>query len=174
MALHTPADEPDPTTGAAPPPPRLPPRWIIRVIWRAHRALYRVTGGRRGLAAPTRGGRFGMLRLHTIGRRSGEQRLAILGYVDDGDRMVTLAMNGWGDPPPAWLLNLRAHPDAEVDLVGSGGRRAVRARVAEGDERTRLWTTVGSYRGWGDDLDRMARLRAGETAVVVFEPRASD
>ncbi|MCS5717123.1 nitroreductase family deazaflavin-dependent oxidoreductase [Herbiconiux sp. CPCC 205763] len=149
--------------------PRLPPRWIIRVIWRGHRALYRVTGGRRGLSAPGRDDRFGMLRLHTVGRRTGEPRLAILGYVDDGDRMVTLAMNGWGDPPPAWLLNLRAHPDAEVDLVD--GRRAVRARVAEGEERSRLWAVAGAHRGWGDDLDRMARLRTKETAVVVFEPR---
>jgi hypothetical protein len=42
-----------------------------------------------------------------------------------------------GDAEPAWWLNLQAHPDAVVDL--GKGSQAVRARAAEGQERTRLW-----------------------------------
>ena len=31
----------------------LPPRWVVRLAWVVHRAIYRVTGGRRGLAQAT-------------------------------------------------------------------------------------------------------------------------
>jgi len=149
---------------------RLPPRWFIRTAWAVHRAIHRFTGGRRGLATPVPGGRFGYLRLMTLGRRSGRERVAILGYVAQGDNLVTLAMNGWGHADPAWWLNLQAHPDATVELKGS--TRAVRARVAAGDERDRLWARVQENNGWGHDLDAFARLRSRETPVVVFEPRS--
>jgi len=152
--------------------PWLPPRWFVRTAWIAHRAIYRLTGGRRGLTRPTVGGRFGMLRLRTVGRRSGRERIAILGYREDGPNLVTLAMNGWAAPEPAWLLNLLARPDASVDL--KDGPRTVRARVAEGEERTRLWAGWHEFRGYGDDLDAYARRRSTRVAVVVLEPRASE
>lgn len=145
-----------------------PPRWVIRLIWRGHRALYRVSGGRRGLALPEEGGRFGMLRLHTTGRRSGRERVAILGYCDDGDRLVTLAMNGWGDTAPAWWLNLLDAPEATVDLVS--GRRTVRARAAAGEERDRLWARLEQFRGYGSNPAEVAARRPVGTPVVVFEP----
>jgi deazaflavin-dependent oxidoreductase (nitroreductase family) len=148
----------------------LPPRWFIRTAWAVHRAIHRFTGGRRGLATPVAGGRFGYLRLLTLGRQSGRERVAILGYVEDGDSLVTLAMNGWGDPPPAWWLNLQAHPDATVELKGS--TRAIRAREAVGEERERLWARVQQNSGWGHDLDAFARLRSRQTPVVVLEPRS--
>jgi deazaflavin-dependent oxidoreductase (nitroreductase family) len=69
-----------------------------------------------------------MMRLRSTGRRSGIERSAILGYYDDGPNLVTLAMNGWAAGEPAWWLNLRARPDATVDLVD--GPRAVTARAA--------------------------------------------
>ena len=152
----------------APATPSLPPRWIIRTIWRSHRMLYRVSRGKLGLSRPT-GSKAGMMRLRTIGRTTGEERVAILCYIDQGDGLVTLAMNGWGAAAPAWSLNLRAHPDAEVDLVD--GTRRVHARVATGAERTALWAATGSVHGWGDDLDAFAALRPDETAVVVLDPR---
>jgi deazaflavin-dependent oxidoreductase (nitroreductase family) len=65
-----------------------------------------------------------MMRLTTIGRRSGQERSVILGYFEDSPNLVTVAMNGWADPDPAWWLNLRAHPQATVDLAE--GRRQVR------------------------------------------------
>jgi len=149
------------------PVPKLPPRWFIRGAWIAHRAIHRFTGGRRGLAHPTEGGRFGLLRLMTVGRRSGVERAAIIGYVEDGPNLVTLAMNGWSNPDPAWWLNLQAKPDATVEL--KNGARLVRARAAVGEERERLWKLVGEYSGYGD-LDAFAARRSG-TAVVVLEPR---
>jgi len=148
--------------------PSLPPRWIVRSIWRAHRLLYRVTAGRLGLSRPSTR-RAGLMRLRTVGRRSGRERAVILCYVQDGADLVTLAMNGWGAASPAWWLNLRALPEAEADLPD--GVRRVRARAATGAERDRLWGLVGSVQGWGEDLDSLAALRPAETAVVVLEPR---
>jgi len=55
---------------------------------------YSVTRGRFGLRHPT-AERWGMLRLRTVGRRSGEERTAILGYIEGGSNLVTRAMNGW-------------------------------------------------------------------------------
>jgi deazaflavin-dependent oxidoreductase (nitroreductase family) len=109
-----------------------------------------------------------MLRLHTVGRRSGRPRAVVLGYLEDGDRLVTLAMNGWDPAEPAWWLNLQACPDTTVDLVG--GTRPVTAYRAGGAERERLWHTVRESTGYGD-LDTFAPLRGRETAVVVLRPR---
>ena len=47
-----------------------------------------------------------MMRLRTLGRRSGQSRVAIIGYYPDGQNLVGLAMNGWAEPDPAWWLNL--------------------------------------------------------------------
>jgi len=144
---------------------RLPPRWFVRTAWVAHRALYRVTGGGFGLRRPT-ADQWGMMRLRTVGRRSGTERTAILGYFEDGPNLVTMAMNGWADPEPAWWLNLQAHPDTSVDLAD--GPRAVHARAAGPDERPRLWARWAVY---DKGLDAYAARRSRETAVVILEPR---
>jgi deazaflavin-dependent oxidoreductase (nitroreductase family) len=149
--------------------PWLPPRWFIRLAWVVHRAIYRVTGGRHGLRLPTPG-RAGMLRLTTVGRRSGKERAVILAYYEDGPNLVTLAMNGWGVGEPAWWLNLLARPEAQATL--KDGTRSVRARAAQGEEHQRLWDGFRAYSGWGDDINAYARLRPTETAVVVLEPQA--
>jgi F420H(2)-dependent quinone reductase len=142
----------------------LPPRFVIRIGWAIHRAIYRISEGRRGLR-PVTANQWGILRLHSRGRRSGAERIAILGYIEDGSNLVTTAMNGWGEPDPAWWLNLQARPDATVDLVD--GPRNVRARVAGPDERRRLWARWVEYE---KNIDSYAARRPGETAVVIFEP----
>jgi len=148
---------------------KLPPRWFVRGAWIGHKLLLRTTGDRVGLATPTTGGRFGMLRLRTTGRRSGRERVVVLGYIGDGDRLVTLAMNGWDPRDPAWLLNLRAHPRAAVDLRGARNR-AVLATEAQGADRDRLWAALHDYAGYGD-LEVFAARRGRETPVVVLSPR---
>ena len=144
--------------------PRLPPKWFIRIAWVVHRAIYRLTGGRRGLWKPSPG-RWGTFRLTTVGRRSGREREAILGYYEDGPNLVTMAMNGWMEPEPAWWLNLQAHPEATVELKGAS--RRVRGRAAVGEERARLWQ---QWREIDSKLDGYARRRPTETAVVILEP----
>jgi F420H(2)-dependent quinone reductase len=147
--------------------PRVPPRWFVRLAGYVHRGLYRVTAGRVGLWRP-KANRWGTLRLTTTGRRTGRERSVILGYVEDGPNLVTMAMNGWADGEPAWWLNLQAHPDATVDLVD--GRHRVLGRAAQGDERARLWAR---WREIDARLDGYAALRSSETAVVILEPRPS-
>jgi deazaflavin-dependent oxidoreductase (nitroreductase family) len=144
---------------------RLPPRWFVVLAWRVHRGLFAATRGRRGLWPP-REGRWGALRLTTTGRRSGRERSVILGYLEDGADLVTLAMNGWAAGEPAWWLNLQAEPHARVRLAG--GERDVVARAATGEERARLWDR---FRALDANLDRYAGRRPTETAVVVLEPR---
>ena len=144
---------------------RVPPRWFVRLAWRVHRGLYRLTGGRFGLRRP-KAGQWGMFRLTTTGRRSGQARTVILAYLEDGPNLFTLAMNGWGEAEPAWWLNLQANPEA--DAVLPDGPRPVRGRAAEGAERDRLWRL---WRETSADLDDFAALRTTRTAVVVLEPR---
>jgi deazaflavin-dependent oxidoreductase (nitroreductase family) len=147
----------------------MPPRVLVRMFWKVHRAMYRLTGGRFGKSRPRHGVRFGMLKLTTVGRQSGRPRMTMLGYYEDGPNVVTLAMNGWAEPDPAWWLNLQARPETTVDLPD--GPRQVRARAATGAERERLWTRFRDYPGWGDDIDAFAARRSREVAVVVLEPR---
>ena len=146
--------------------PTIPPPWIVHTFWRAHRALYRVSGGR-FLWTTASKRRWGALRLTTIGRRSAQERSVILGYLEDGPDLVTLAMNGWDEGHPSWWLNLEAQADAVVRLAGQHPR-PVRARSALGDERDRLWQRWAAV---DPDLDAFARRRSTETPVVVLEPR---
>ena len=145
---------------------RVPPRWFVVSAWHVHRWIVRATGGRFGLWSP-RPGKWGALRLTTTGRRSGEPRKVIVGYLEDGPNLHTMAMNGWGAPEPAWWLNLQAHPEAVVEL-GRGVRREVIGRAAVGQEREQLWQR---WREVDKGLDGLASRRPNETAVVVLEPR---
>jgi deazaflavin-dependent oxidoreductase (nitroreductase family) len=139
----------------------------MRLFWTVQRAVYAVTGGRLGLRTAT-DDRWGMMRLRTVGRRSGRERTAILGYFEDGHDLVTMATNGWADAEPAWWLNLQAQPDVMVDLPS--GSRAVHAHAADKDERPRLWARWTHY-DKGVDLDALAAMRSRETAVVILSPR---
>ena len=149
---------------------KLPPRFVIRAAWIIHRALLRVLGRRRALRPATEK-TWGMMRLKTVGRKSGRERAAILGYYEDGPNLVTMAMNGWGEPEPAWWLNLQAHPDTTVELPDR--TLSVRGRAATAEERPRLWEIWGRYDG-PDDLEAWASRRPRETAVVILEPRPVD
>jgi deazaflavin-dependent oxidoreductase (nitroreductase family) len=112
-----------------------------------------------------------MLRLHTVGRRSGKARVAILGYIEDGANLVIPAMNGWADPEPAWWLNLQATRDATVEMPDR--RREFTARAAIGDERERLWGRLVDL-GTAAYTNANARLRSRETAIIVLEPRVAE
>ena len=149
-----------------PEPPKLQPPWFIHTAWRVHRVLHRLSGGR-FLWTPANKRGWGALRLTTVGRRSGKERRVIVGYLEDGPNLVTLAMNGWDEGHPAWWLNLEQHPDAVVRLAHQRPR-PVHARAAVADERERLW------KRWAEvdvGLDGYAARRATETPVVVLEPR---
>ena len=141
----------------------LPPRWFVILFWHVHRAFLRATRGHVGLWRPKPDG-WGALWLTTTGRRSGQPRRVVVGYFEDGDDLVTMAMNGWGAAEPAWWLNLQANPEATAQT--KDGPRAVHARRAEGAERERLWSRWAQI---DKDLEAYAARRPHETAVVVLE-----
>ncbi len=123
--------------------------------------LYRLSGGRIG-------GRINqapVLLLTTTGRKSGQQRTAPVVYLADGDRYIVIGSNAGHAKVPAWSLNLKANPDAEVEV---GRRRIkVRARVAEGEERADLWRKSNEqYAGFDDYEARTDR----DIALFVLEP----
>ena len=84
------------------------------------------------------------LLLRTTGRRSGAVRTNALVYARDGDDYLVVASNGGQPKPPAWLLNLRAKPDVEIQ-IGRERKRAT-ARVLEPSDPSyeRLWKVVNA------------------------------
>lgn len=124
--------------------------------------LYRLSGGRIGghiAEAP-------VLLLTTTGRKSGQQRTAPVVYVADGENLVVIGSNAGHNRTPAWSLNLKANPDAEVEVRRE--RRQVRARVAEGEERENLWRKHNEqYSGFDEYEARTDR----DIALFVLEPR---
>ncbi len=67
---------------ATPRPPKVPPRWFVHAAWRVHRALHRLSGGRFLWTTSNKRG-WGALRLTTIGRKSGQERSVIIGYLGE-------------------------------------------------------------------------------------------
>src|SRR3712207_763035 len=107
---------------------------VLGRLFDVHAAVYRLSGGRLGHRLP---GLPPFLLLDHVGAKSGERRTTALVYVPDGDDVVIVASKGGNPRHPAWLHNLRAHPDVTVRIGGE--RRAVRAREAGPEERERLW-----------------------------------
>ena len=130
----------------------------------SHLGLFRASGGRLG---GTLGG-IRVLFLHHVGARTGTRRISPLLYVEDGERLGVIASKGGHPRHPAWFHNLIAHPDTEVELPG-GERRRVRARVAEGEERERLWQKAVAV--WPDYEGYQGRSRGRLIPVVVLDPR---
>jgi len=136
---------------------------VLNHLMNGHAALYRVTGGRIGHRFP---GAPPMLLLDHVGARSGTRRTTALAYVPDGGDLVLIASKGGHPRHPAWFHNLRANPDATIQ-VGSE-RRPVRARVANPEERARLWPkVVAAYSGYRGYQQRTER----EIPLVILEPR---
>lgn len=111
---------------------------VMGQVLKAHEGLYRRTGGRVGhrmIGVPT-------LLLDTTGARSGKTRTNALVYARDGEDYLLVASNGGSDSAPAWLHNLRAHPDVTVQIARE--RRAGTARVVEASDPDygRLWQLV--------------------------------
>jgi deazaflavin-dependent oxidoreductase (nitroreductase family) len=118
---------------------------VLGPLMRGHAMVYRATGGRIGGRFP---GLPAMLVLDHVGAKSGKRRSTPLVYMPDGEHFVVVGAKGGHPKHPAWVHNLRAHPDAEVQV---GSRRIkVHAREANGEERRRLWPRAIAYNPlWG-------------------------
>src|SRR6478736_4517352 len=125
-----------------------------------HVDRYRATGG--AVGHDWRGAKT--LLLTTTGRRSGEQRTTPLIYGTDNGGYMVVASKGGSDEPPAWYLNLREHPEVEVQVRDDVFR--ARARDATDEEKPALWSKMTEQ--W-PDYDAYQQKTEREIPVVVLE-----
>src|SRR5262245_5465948 len=135
-------------------------RWLLELVTRVHRWLYRVSGGRIGgnLAG------IRVLLLTTRGRRSGLPRATPLLYLEAEKGFVVVGSNAGDDRDPAWWTNLRAQPEAEVQVGRE--QHAVRARRATLAEEAELWPRLVAAYG---PYARYREATRREIPVVILE-----
>ena len=114
------------------------------------------------------GGGEGMvptLLLTTEGRRSGQPLTIPLIYGEADNGYCVIASKGGAPSHPAWFLNLEANPEVHIQVAAD--KYMARARIAEGEERERLWKQmVGIYAPYEDYQAATER----RIPVVVLEP----
>jgi deazaflavin-dependent oxidoreductase (nitroreductase family) len=139
--------------------------WLfINVLPALDRPLLRLSRGR----LSTGMGQTYVL-LHARGAKSGIERTTPLLGTKSGDAILLVASKAGAPRHPAWFHNLRANPDVAVTV--NGERRPMRARVAEGEERERLWGVVcDHYSGYAA---YQSRTGGRVIPVVVLEPLTS-
>lgn len=108
-----------------------------------------------------------MLLLHSKGHKSGEERVNPLVYQQVGDQWAVFASFAGAPTDPAWYRNLVAHPDTTIEIGTESV--PVRARVAEGAERERIWEKQKSAMPGFAEYE----VKAGDRVipVVVLERR---
>lgn len=132
----------------------MPSDLLMKTMNTVHRTMLKVTGGRFGYDISN----MPVLELTTIGRKSGQARSVMLtSPIQEGDTIVVVASRGGDDQHPAWFLNLRDQPDVQVSWRGATAK-PMRARIADADERARLWPLVvadhTNYAGYQRKTDR--------------------
>jgi len=134
---------------------------MVRALNKTHSSVYRRSDGR------VWGTMFGgpVLLLNTTGRKSGQRRTNPLLYVRDGDDFVLIASNGGAPRHPAWYLNLRANPDATVEVGDL--RVRVRAEVVDGEEKAHLWQKMVDMYSSYDDYQKKTNR---EIPLLVLHP----
>jgi F420H(2)-dependent quinone reductase len=111
---------------------------VMGQVLRLHERLYKGTDGRIGhrmIGVPT-------LLLRTTGRRSGATRTNGLVYARDGADYLVVASNGGADRDPAWLHNLRAHPEVEIQIGRERWKGKSRVIEPSDTDYERLWKIV--------------------------------
>lgn len=134
----------------------MPEDWNSKII-----AEFRANGGKVG--GPFEGAP--LLLLHTMGARTGQERVNPVMYRTDGGRLVVFATKSGADTNPDWFHNLRAQTRVTVE-VGTETRDVV-ARVAADAERHRLWEAQKQdWPGFADYERRTER----QIPVIILEP----
>jgi len=106
-----------------------------------------------------------LLLLHTVGAKSGEERINPVACVKDGDRYVIIASKGGAPTNPHWYHNILAHPKVTVE-VGTD-QFQVSAAVASEPERTRLYQKmVAVMPGFADYEQKTKRV----IPVIILTP----
>ena len=136
-------------------------RLIGKGMTGTHAAIYRASGGKvagRMFNSP-------VLLLITTGRKTGKERTTPLLYVEDGENLVVVASVGGAPKHPDWYWNLKANPEARVQIQDRTLR--VRAEKAEGEEKRRLWRRVVEMYPPYEDYQRRTER---EIPVFVLRP----
>jgi len=137
---------------------------LLSYVLRVHDRVYKATDGRIGhrlIGVPT-------LLLRTTGRRSGVMRTNSLVYARDGADYLVVASKGGADQPPAWLLNLEAKPEVEIQ-IGRERRKGRCAVVHPSDpDYSRLWKIVNENNG--DRYSAYQKLTSRPIPVVAITP----
>jgi deazaflavin-dependent oxidoreductase (nitroreductase family) len=135
----------------------------FKVLNAVHRTTLRLSGGRIGRSG------YGMsvVELHTVGRKTGQDRVTVLtSPIHDENRVLLVASKFGDDRNPQWYGNLTANPD--VEIVIEGQRRQLRARTATEEERQELWPQIlQAYKGYAGYQEKTDR----EIPVVICERR---
>jgi F420H(2)-dependent quinone reductase len=128
-------------------------RTVMRLQWRSHKLIWRLSGGRLG----NRVVGMPVLELVTTGHRSGRQRSILITYLDEPEGPVVFGTNAGLDRDPAWVTNLRAHDAVRIRVAGEWtDRRAV--EPSDQGERQRLWNAaVAANPGYADYLATLTR-----------------
>lgn len=108
-----------------------------------------------------------MLLLHSIGAKSGAERVNPLMYQATNAGLAVFASKAGADSNPDWYYNLLAHPDVRIEV----GTEAldVHARVADADERAVVWAAQKrAYPGFADYERKTSRV----IPVVILETRS--
>src|SRR6266404_2787275 len=134
---------------------------IARDPLRVYQWMFETTDGRF-----TWLGGLPVLLLRTTGRKTGEERTAALVYLQDGNTFVVVASRGGSDRPPRWLLNLQAHPEVGVQIGRQ--RQRMRARVADSQERARLWPLINQNNS--NRYDGYQAKTKRQIPVVILSP----
>jgi F420H(2)-dependent quinone reductase len=140
--------------------------YLGRRATRVHVALYRASGGRIGGHLPGWPGAKIVLVDH-VGARTGRRRTSPLMFHEEAGSVSVVASKAGQPTNPAWFHNLMANPETTIQL----GREArpVRARLADGEERDRLWAEfVDFYPGYEFFA---AHAGARRIPIVVLDPR---
>jgi deazaflavin-dependent oxidoreductase (nitroreductase family) len=101
-----------------------------------HSLLIRLSRGRLGSKLGTQK----ILILHSIGRKSGQERTIPIAYFDYEGKYLIVASNWGKDKNADWYLNLKKDPRARLEIHGKPV--SVAAREAQGEEYSRLWEFV--------------------------------
>jgi deazaflavin-dependent oxidoreductase (nitroreductase family) len=140
---------------------------LFSQVLRVHERVYIATDGRIGhrvLGVPT-------LLLRTTGRRSGATRTNGLVYAEDGEDLVVVASKGGSDQPPAWLLNLEANPEVEIQIGRERQKAASRVVGPSDPDYQRMWKIVNENNG--DRYTAYQDATSRPIPVVVISPGGS-
>ena len=101
----------------------------------------------------------------TIGRKSGKRIETPIFYFREGDAFYVIGSKGGAPAHPVWFLNLQADPTAWVYFQRKEIK--VKARIAEGEERARMWAKAAAAYPPYDDYQSKAGTR--QIPVIVLE-----